>query len=137
MGNRSLGLIPGVFQINPLQHRLCMNFALFLKIAISIMAFFVKIFKNHKQGEFVKILEFILVITLCRVSTRRRRVCKLTLWGQESRRKQRDVTQIFWDIINSNLANSMNKVIFWGKSGNMVKQLILVLSWHHKIFLKT
>ena len=40
-----------------------MTFPIFLKIAISMMTFFVKNFKNHILGDFVKIWEFILVIT--------------------------------------------------------------------------
>jgi len=39
-----------------------MIFAIFLKMAILIMALFVKKIENHMKGEFVKIEEFTLVI---------------------------------------------------------------------------
>ena len=43
---------------------LYMTFAIFLKMAISTMAIFLKNFKNHIQGEFVKIRQFTLAIIL-------------------------------------------------------------------------
>ena len=39
-----------------------MNFAIFLKIAVPMIAIFVKKFKNRINDEFVKIRKFILVI---------------------------------------------------------------------------
>ena len=39
-----------------------MNFAIFLKMVIPMMAIYVKKFSNHFQGEFGKIRKFILVI---------------------------------------------------------------------------
>ena len=39
-----------------------MNFGNFLKMVISMLAFYVKILKNHIKGELVKIRKFIPVI---------------------------------------------------------------------------
>ena len=41
---------------------LYMILAIFLKIPIPVMVIYSKNFDNHKQGEFVKIQEFLLVI---------------------------------------------------------------------------
>ena len=41
---------------------------------------------------------------------------------------------MLWIINNSNLASPKKGVIFWTNLDNMAKQLILVLSWHHKKF---